>query len=44
MDFEKVIKTRSSVRSYKTKKIPKSILRSLIKDATKAPSSNNEQP
>ena len=43
MDFEKVVKSRHSVRSFKPKKVPKNILKSLIKDATKAPSSSNDQ-
>ena len=44
MEFSKVIEKRKSIRKYKNKKVPKSILKQIIKDATKAPSSQNKQP
>jgi len=43
MDFQNTINLRHSVRSFEPKKVPKTILKSLIKNATKAPSSGNDQ-
>ncbi len=43
MDFEEVVNLRHSVRSFEPKKVSKVILESLIKNATKAPSSSNDQ-
>ena len=44
MEFKKVIDNRHSVRGYEKKGVPKSILKEIIKDASKAPSSMNSQP
>ncbi len=44
MDFQEVIDGRCSVRSFAPKKVSKTILKSLIMDATKAPSACNRQP
>jgi len=43
MKFQEAIDKRHSVRSFKPRKVSKIILKSLIKDATKAPSSSNNQ-
>jgi nitroreductase len=44
MEFKEVIKNRKSIRSFEEKPVPKRILKELIKDATKAPSTQNSQP
>lgn len=44
MDFEKVIKTRRSIRNYSGKDIPDSILKKILDAARIAPSGNNKQP
>ena len=44
MDFQKVINSRRSIRSFEEKQVPKNILKELIIDAAKAPSSSNLQP
>ncbi len=44
MEFNYVINNRHSIRSFEKKKIPKPILKKIIKDATKAPSAKNLQP
>ncbi|MFW5704793.1 MAG: nitroreductase family protein [Nanoarchaeota archaeon] len=44
MEFQEVINSRHSVRSYERKKVPKDILKNLIKNGCKAPSACNRQP
>jgi len=44
MEFQKVLDNRHSIREFEKKSIPKSILKKLILDATKAPSASNRQP
>jgi len=44
MEFYKVIDKRKSIREFESKKVPKSILIKLVKDAVKAPSAANSQP
>jgi len=44
MELSKAIQKRHSVRSFEKKKVPRSVLKSLIKSAIKAPSASNRQP
>jgi nitroreductase len=44
MEFSQAIDKRKSIRSFENKPVPKALLRKLIKDAAKAPSSGNWQP
>ena len=44
MDFKKVLNKRKSIRSFQNKKVPKDILKKVVEDAIKAPSSGNSQP
>jgi len=44
MDFEQVIRTRRSIRSYSGKDIPDLVLRKILDAARIAPSGNNKQP
>ena len=45
MDFEQVIKTRRSIRKYKSKRVPREVVDKILKDAvTYAPSAKNLQP
>lgn len=44
MEVSKVIEKRKSIRYFKKKKVPRKILKEIIKDAAKAPSSENRQP
>jgi len=44
MKFQEVIDKRHSTREFEKKKVSKSILEKLVKNATKAPSAKNEQP
>jgi nitroreductase len=44
MNLKEAINKRHSVRSFANKKVPKRVLKELIRDAIKAPSSGNSQP
>jgi nitroreductase len=44
MDFETLVRTRRSVRGYKTDPVPKEIIQEIIDVAKGAPSSMNTQP
>ncbi|MCM8769754.1 MAG: nitroreductase family protein [Candidatus Omnitrophica bacterium] len=44
MEFQEVIKTRRSIRSYQDKDIPEEILKRILETARIAPSGNNWQP
>jgi len=44
MEFEKVIRTRRSIRSYSKKEIPEDILKKILDGARVAPSGYNKQP
>ncbi|MCG2661107.1 MAG: nitroreductase family protein [Kiritimatiellae bacterium] len=44
MDFTEVVKTRRSVRSYRSDPIPEDVLRRVLDGARMAPSANNIQP
>jgi len=44
MDFYGVIKTRRSIRSFSSKKVPDQILKRILNAARLAPSANNRQP
>jgi len=44
MDFEEVVKTRRSVRSYSEKPVPDEALQRVLEAARLAPSANNLQP
>ena len=44
MDFEKVIRTRRSIRCYADKDIPQDVLSRIFDAARVAPSGNNRQP
>jgi len=44
MEFEKVIRTRRSIRRYSKKDIPDDILKKILEGARVAPSGNNKQP
>ncbi|HOK57239.1 MAG TPA: nitroreductase family protein [bacterium] len=44
MEFEDVIKTRRSIRSYNKKEIPEDILKKIFEGTRVAPSGNNKQP
>ncbi|MCX7916973.1 MAG: nitroreductase family protein [bacterium] len=44
MEFENVIRTRRSIRSYEKKDIPDDILKKILEGARVAPSGNNRQP
>jgi nitroreductase len=44
MDFYDVIRTRRSIRSYKSDAIPANVLRQVLDAARLAPSANNTQP
>ena len=44
MDFEKVIRTRRSIRRYTEKEIPQDVLSRILDAARVAPSGNNHQP
>jgi nitroreductase len=44
MDFETLVRTRRSVRGYKTDPVPKKIIQEIIDIAKGAPSSMNTQP
>lgn len=44
MDFEKVIRTRRSIRSYADRDIPDEVLNRILESARIAPSGNNRQP
>jgi nitroreductase len=44
MNLKEVINKRHSVRSFENKRVPKEILKELVKDSIKAPSSSNSQP
>ena len=44
MDFEEVIKTRRSVRSYREDPVPDDVLERVLGAAQSAPSANNVQP
>jgi len=44
MRLTEAIDKRKSIRSFQEKKIPKSVIRNIIKNATKAPSAGNRQP
>ena len=44
MDFDEVIIKRKSIRSFEKTQVDDRILKSLVKDATLAPSSQNKQP
>lgn len=44
MEFDKVINLRHSVRSFESKAVPKNVIKKIISDGCKAPSSANKQP
>lgn len=44
MDFETLVRTRRSVRGYKTDLVPKEVIKEIIEVAKGAPSSMNTQP
>jgi nitroreductase len=44
MDFKDVVKNRHSIREFSDKKVSRRILTKLLKDASIAPSADNEQP
>jgi nitroreductase len=44
MDFEQVVKTRRSVRSYRSQPVPDDVLERVLSAARMAPSANNIQP
>jgi nitroreductase len=44
MDFQALVQSRQSVRGFKDKAVPKAVLREIIDDAKRAPSSMNSQP
>lgn len=44
MELSKAIGTRKSVRSFEKRQVPRNILKLLVREASKAPSSSNIQP
>jgi nitroreductase len=44
MDFEELVNTRRSVRGFKAKPVPRSVIEEIIGVAKRAPSSMNTQP
>ena len=44
MDFETVVRTRRSVRSFADRDVPEDVLRRVLDAARSAPSANNKQP
>ncbi len=44
MQLKDVINSRKSIRSYEKKIVPKTVLKQLVIDASKAPSASNRQP
>ena len=44
MSFEDVVKSRQSVRGYKTDPVPRELIEEIIDTARRAPSSMNTQP
>jgi nitroreductase len=44
MELLEAIKSRKSIRGYKTEPVPKEILRSILEAAVRAPSADNSQP
>jgi nitroreductase len=44
MDFQDLVQSRRSVRGFKNEAVPKAVIREIIEDAKRAPSSMNSQP
>ena len=44
MDFQALVQSRRSIRGFKDEAVPKSVIREIIEDAKRAPSSMNSQP
>ncbi len=44
MDFQELVQSRRSVRGFRDEAIPKAVIREIIEDAKRAPSSMNTQP
>ena len=44
MDFQALVHSRRSVRGFKNEAVPKTVIREIIEDAKRAPSSMKSQP
>jgi len=44
MDFQALVHSRRSVRGFRNETVPKAVIREIIEDAKRAPSSMNSQP
>ena len=44
MDFQALVHSRRSVRGFRNEAVPKAVIREIIEDAKRAPSSMNSQP
>jgi nitroreductase len=44
MDFQELVHSRRSVRGFRNVAVPKAVIREIIEDAKRAPSSMNSQP
>ncbi len=44
MDFQELVHSRRSVRGFRNEAVPKAVIRQIIEDAKRAPSSMNSQP
>ena len=44
MDFQELVHSRRSVRGFRNEAVPKAVIREIIEDAKRAPSSMNSQP
>jgi nitroreductase len=44
MDFQELVHSRRSVRGFRNESVPKAVIREIIEDAKRAPSSMNSQP
>ena len=44
MDFQALVHSRRSVRGFRDEAVPKAVIREIIEDAKRAPSSMNSQP
>jgi nitroreductase len=44
MDFQALVQSRRSVRGFRDEAVPKAVIREIIEDAKRAPSSMNSQP
>jgi nitroreductase len=44
MDFQQLVQSRRSVRGFRDKAVPRALIREIIEDAKRAPSSMNTQP